>query len=688
MVLTCNAGFDTCNGDQADGCEANLNTDASHCSSCATNCGSTVAHATGVSCSSGSCTYTGACTAPWLDCSGGKADGCETDGSGDKTNCGSCGNTCENLPQVATASCNSGSCSILTCDAGYLDCGAGSGCETNKTNDPNNCGGCGVVCSSQNMQTRTCGSGTCDGTCATGFADCANGKQVDGCEVNTVTDPNNCGACGKKCADLPQVATATCASSACVISTCDPNFADCTGGVADGCETNTSTSASHCGGCNMPCSSNHIASPSCSGGSCNGACDSGFADCDGNKRTNGCEADLNNSVTTCGGCGNNCNNLVVNVVGTVGCATGACTYTGSCAAGWGDCDGNKANGCETNLNTTPAHCNACNNACTAPSGGTPTCTGGLCDFTCAPKKRCGDVCADCCKDSDCPIDAGDKCQDPSCTDAGTATAKCGFTLKGCVQQECHNTPTCNPSTGECQSSPLTGGTCGATGCCTTGTGTCDNGTCACASMKDCTIGVPACQSGLCATDGNCTTENIANGTACTPADKCLLDTTCSAGDCIGTPKTCTPSGQCRIASCNSSSGDCEETNASPGTACTSGNPCSQNEVCNAVGECVGSLLSDGTPCSLADCTAAATCQSGACTCPSAPDAGTGADLSVAVDMTGGGNPTTDGGGTNTSPDMQKGKGGDKSGCQAAPGDASSLFSLLLLLSATLRHRRR
>ena len=72
--------------------------------------------------------------------------------------------------------------------------------------DSNNCGGCGIVCSQNGTQGPFPGSGgnqCIQGSCAIqscsfGFADC-DGNPNNGCEVNTQTDSNNCGACGNKC---------------------------------------------------------------------------------------------------------------------------------------------------------------------------------------------------------------------------------------------------------------------------------------------------------------------------------------------------------------------------------------------------------------------------------------------------------------------------------------------------------
>jgi hypothetical protein len=42
----------------------------------------------------------------------------------------------------------------------------------------------------------------------------------------------------------------------------------------------------------------------------------------------------------------------------VGCAGGACTVT-ACVGGFGNCDGNPANGCEANLTSDPSNCGGC-----------------------------------------------------------------------------------------------------------------------------------------------------------------------------------------------------------------------------------------------------------------------------------------------------------------------------------------
>jgi hypothetical protein len=44
-----------------------------------------------------------------------------------------------------------------------------------------NCGGCGMACSTSNIAA-VCTAGHCEGTCASGFLDCNDDKRRDGCE--------------------------------------------------------------------------------------------------------------------------------------------------------------------------------------------------------------------------------------------------------------------------------------------------------------------------------------------------------------------------------------------------------------------------------------------------------------------------------------------------------------------------
>lgn len=139
------------------------------------------------------------------------------------------------------------------------------------------------------------------------------------------------------------------------LEVCDGADNDCDGQVDEG--FNLGTDANNCGTCGHVCSFPN-ASSTCVNGACQmGSCDPGFANCDGNT-ANGCETDLSISSGDCGACGNACS--FPNAVGE--CVAGVCQL-GPCNTGFGNCDGNPANGCETNLLTSPASCGTCGNVC-------------------------------------------------------------------------------------------------------------------------------------------------------------------------------------------------------------------------------------------------------------------------------------------------------------------------------------
>ena len=80
---------------------------------------------------------------------------------------------------------------------------------------------------------------------------------------------------------------ATCVSSICAISACQPTWGNCDSDVSNGCEASLATTQ-NCGACGNVCSYANGAA-ACVRGTCAFAgCDAGWADCDGTV-ANGCE---------------------------------------------------------------------------------------------------------------------------------------------------------------------------------------------------------------------------------------------------------------------------------------------------------------------------------------------------------------------------------------------------------------
>jgi hypothetical protein len=240
-----------------------------------------------------------------------------------------------------------GDTGVSTCPLGQVRC---SGRCVDTRSDPMNCGDCGLPCVGLGGAIGTCVNYRCESTCMANRGDC-DGNVGNGCEQDLTASPMHCGACGRTCNVAN--ASATCSAGRCLLMACNPSFADCNSLAGDGCEVDTRSDANNCGACAVPCARAN-ATGVCQSSTCRiGACNAGFGDCDGNAM-NGCEQDTNSSNTHCGACNRGCS--VAN--GTGGCSGGACRVA-SCNAGFGNCDGNAANGCETNLNTDPNHCGMC-----------------------------------------------------------------------------------------------------------------------------------------------------------------------------------------------------------------------------------------------------------------------------------------------------------------------------------------
>lgn len=139
------------------------------------------------------------CTDPEVLCSG-----ICVNVSNDPNNCGECGNVCSEY-----AVCEGGIC--------QLNCGGLTECDgscVDILSDPNNCGECENVCS----EYATCTDGTCQ-------LDCGELTPCGDTCVDISNDPNNCGACGAVCPGADS-GTATCEEGICGFTECPSGFLD------------------------------------------------------------------------------------------------------------------------------------------------------------------------------------------------------------------------------------------------------------------------------------------------------------------------------------------------------------------------------------------------------------------------------------------------------------------------------
>jgi len=529
-ALSCAAGLGNCDGDPTNGCETNLRTDADHCGDCATGCSLPNAKP---SCAGGICRVE-SCVAPFDDCNGDPADGCEVNTKTNVDNCGACAaKPCPTLN--GQAFCANSQCGI-TCADNFADCDGegGNGCEKDVSRDVNNCGGCGKKCTASAGKTAWCRKGQCgETTCAAGRGDC-NGDPDDdaahgGCETDLKTDLDSCGACGTACGISGGVAQ--CSAGVCAIKSCSPGLADCTGGYADGCETNTNTDLGNCGTCGKTCTAPG-GSPACVSGACQiKSCTGNNADCNGTV-SDGCETNTSNNQTHCGACTGdsvNCNTLFPNA--SAQCVNSTCNLT-SCATNYFDCDAVASNGCEVNLKTDKNHCGTCAIACSAAGASVSNCVAGTCAPTCTGTRI---FCSN--PQNGCPIEsATDASNCGGCGKVCDGSAGAHVSSNSCVSSACK--PMCQGLWADCDGNPGNGcertvasdpancGGCGVScGTANASSTSCVSGTCTpvcAAGWKNCGAPQAGCNVQLGTVD-NCRFC----GEACTGANKY-----CTANGCV------------------------------------------------------------------------------------------------------------------------------------------------------------
>jgi hypothetical protein len=342
----CNGLDDNCNGEVDEGFD--LQTDRRHCGACNHRC--EVAHAI-PQCVAGRCVIETcdigfydldrnplngceyACTPTGAEICDGRDNNCDGridegfDLQTDRSHCGACNHVCRF--EHASASCVAGACRIGTCDPGFVDL------------DGNPANGCEYACEPTGPEVCDGRDNNCDG-------------QIDE-GVDLLTDPRNCGACGRVCQFLNGVPG--CTAGVCTLTGCAPGFLN--------------DPRNPMPNCNRPCGDamGRVGPELCDGfdNNCDGQIDEGFTDlgasCEvgmGDCRRTGnriCAADGRGTVCNvspglpgtevCDGRDNNCNGLIdelplpgIGASAICGSNIGRCTFGAfACVSGAPVCQG-------------------------------------------------------------------------------------------------------------------------------------------------------------------------------------------------------------------------------------------------------------------------------------------------------------------------------------------------------------
>jgi hypothetical protein len=231
--------------------------------------------------------------------------------------------------------------------------------------------------------------------------------------------------------------------------------------------------------------------------------------------------------------------------------------------------------------------------------------------------------SECCTDLDCPSDPTGH-RHGACGASRTCSYACDTGFRACGGACIPNGSCC--SNAECTSPPNG---------CFKAAGTCAQGTCsyayndgaACNADNDACTPNDKCMSGSCVADtanrvkctqrechtapscntttGNCDDTPLGDGTMC-GGNGCTAAGTCTAGGCSSPTKDCSSlDDSCKVGLCDpslSAPNNCATTNKLNGLACNLADKCQQAPACNG-GACVGTpkTCSTSTPCHVAAC---------------------------------------------------------------------------------------
>lgn len=262
-----------------------------------------------------------------------------------------CGDpSCNACPSThGTMACQANKCVVAACDPGYADCNkvSGDGCEVDLSLAAS-CGACNAVCAAAAPLCAPAGpTFQCTNGCTPGAPLNCGAVCVD---PNTST--NHCGGCNVKCPVVPN-STSTCTAGACGFN-CKAQFHAC--GATCKLKTDPTACGPDCIACPVPTGG----TATCVADTCGTKCTAPSHIC-GNR----C---VTNDPTACGAA---CTVCPAPANATATCAAETCGF--QCSAGFGNCDMNPANGCETTFATDPLNCGVCGKSCAGQA-----CVNGVC----------------------------------------------------------------------------------------------------------------------------------------------------------------------------------------------------------------------------------------------------------------------------------------------------------------------
>lgn len=115
-----------------------------------------------------------------------------------------------------------------------------------------------------------------------------------------------------------------------------------------------------------------------------------------------------------------------------------------------------------------------------------------------------------------------------------------------------------------------------------GTGLCDG------LPKDCSGEADACKLAYCDTSsGQCIREPRQDGTPCIDAFFCTVGDSCQGGVCVGGAARQCPALECRLVTCNEEQDACTSEPVAAGAMCDDGVSCTTGDACNEGGQCTG-----------------------------------------------------------------------------------------------------